>query len=359
MKAVIALLLGVACGNPYSALRQELAWKEDITYDWDNLDHTKSWKNWKAEFGKTYGDLEEESYRFLQFLKNWEMINDHNKAGFNYTLGMNQFGDLNVEEFQYYVHGHAHGCLHQKEPNPTYKWKQVPSEPSDNPTAIDWTNVDGKSYVTPVKNQGQCGSCWAFSTTGSLESRYAIKHQVTGSSITTLSEQELVDCSKAEGNEGCNGGLMDDAFKYVEKANGLCSESEYKYTGRDGTCKASSCGTHYDPIDTYTDVKSDSESDFETAVAAGPVSIAVDASGTTWQFYKSGIVDGNCGTRLDHGVLAVGYGVSGSEKYWKVKNSWGETWGEKGYILLCKECGKNGNQGECGLLKQPTWPTPK
>merc|ERR1712115_433782 len=162
------------------------------------------------------------------------------------------------------------------EPKPTYKWKQVPSEPSDNPTAIDWTNVDGKSYVTPVKNQGQCGSCWAFSTTGSLESRYAIKHQVTGSSITTLSEQELVDCSKSEGNEGCNGGLMDDAFKYVEKEGGLCSEAEYKYTARDGTCKATSCGTKYYGISSYTDVKKDSYSDMETAVAAGPVSIAVD-----------------------------------------------------------------------------------
>merc|ERR1712115_165508 len=153
------------------------------------------------------------------------------------------------------------------EPKPTYKWKQVPSEPSDNPTAIDWTNVDGKSYVTPVKNQGQCGSCWAFSTTGSLESRYAIKHQVTGSSITTLSEQELVDCSKSEGNEGCNGGLMDDAFKYVEKAGGLCSESEYKYTARDGTCKASSCGKKYDANKGYKAVTKHSSAALEQATA--------------------------------------------------------------------------------------------
>merc|ERR1712174_101257 len=167
--------------------------------------------------------------------------------------------------------------------------------------SIDWTNVDGKSYVTAVKNQGSCGSCWAFSTTGSLESRYAIKHDVTGTEIPTLSEQELVDCSKAEGNEGCNGGLMDDAFKYVEKPGGLCSEAEYKYTARDGTCKSTSCGTKYYGINSYTDM--------ETAVAAGPVSIAVDASGTTWQFYRGGVVDGSCGTRLDHGVLAVGYGA--------------------------------------------------
>jgi len=367
MKAVISLLLGVSAlgvkGNAYSALKMEQAWKEPVTFDWEELDHAASWQNWKAEFGKSYGDIEEESYRFLQFLSNWEMINEHNQKGLNYSLGLNQFGDLSVEEFQYHVHGHARGCLRDsRAPKPRFQYDSTPSLEdtiSANPTAVDWTDVDGKSYVTPVKNQGQCGSCWAFSTTGSLESRYAIKHSVTGSSITTLSEQELVDCSKAEGNEGCNGGLMDDAFKYIEKAKGLCSESEYKYTGRDGTCKATACGTHYDPISSYSDVKSDSEADFETAVVAGPVSIAVDAAGTTWQFYNGGIVDGNCGTRLDHGVLAVGYGAEGSQKYWKVKNSWGESWGEKGYIRLCKECGKNGNSGECGLLKQPSYPLPQ
>jgi len=367
MKAVLSVLLGVSAlggvnGNAYSALTMSEAWREPITFDWEDLDHATSWASWKAEFGKAYNDVEEEAYRFLQFLSNWEMINEHNQKGLNFSLGLNQFGDLSVEEFQYAVHGHAKGCLRASRPKPRFM-RQTPSVDSSmvraNPSAVDWTDVDGKSYVTPVKNQGQCGSCWAFSTTGSLESRYAIKHGVTGSAITTLSEQELVDCSKSEGNEGCNGGLMDDAFKYVEKANGLCSESEYKYEGRDGTCKASACGTHYDAISSYQDVKSDNEADFETAVAAGPVSIAVDAAGTTWQFYNGGIVDGRCGTSLDHGVLAVGYGAEASQKYWKVKNSWGESWGEKGYIRLCKECGENGNSGECGLLKQPSYPIPQ
>eukprot|EP00483_Globobulimina_turgida_P002380 UN02382 len=357
MKAILALLLvGVSYGNPYSALREELAWKEEITYDWENLDHTLSWNNWKEEFGKSYGDLQEEAYRFLQWLENWELVNSHNQAGYNYTLGMNQFADLSVSEFQYFIHGHMNSCINPKKPKPKFKKDQTPSKVSANPDSIDWTNYNGKSYVTPAKNQGQCGSCWAFSTTGSLESRTAISKQHTGSAITSLSEQQLVDCSKAQGNQGCNGGLMDNAFKYIEKEGGLCSESEYKYTGRDGTCKATSCGTKYDAISTYTDVKSDSMSDLETAVAAGPVSIAVDAAGTTWQLYKGGIVDGHCGVLLDHGVLAVGYDNTGSEKYWKVKNSWGASWGEKGYIRLCKECGKNGNAGECGLLKEPSYP---
>merc|ERR1712061_681739 len=118
--------------------------------------------------------------------------------------------------------------------------------------------------------------CWSFSATGSLEGQWEI---ATGN-LVSISEQQLVDCSKAEGNQGCNGGLMDDAFKYVEKEGGLCSESEYKYTAKDGTCKATSCGTKYYAISSYTDVKKDSYSDMETAVVAGPVSIAVDASGT-------------------------------------------------------------------------------
>jgi len=334
-------------------------WKEEIIRNFDVIDHLSAFQDWQHTFAKSYDDSEEEKHRFLIFVDNWKMINEHNKAGHSWTMGLNQFGDLSVEEFQYYVHGHMGGCVHPNAPEPAYKFDSVPSVVGDNPTAIDWTNVDGKSYVTAVKNQEQCGSCWAFSTTGSLESRYAIAHDVTGKDITTLSEQQLVDCSKAEGNQGCNGGLMDDAFKYVEKEGGLCSEAEYKYTARDGTCKSTSCGTKYYGISTYTDVKSDNAADMETAVAAGPVSIAVDASGTTWQFYRGGVVDSQCGTRLDHGVLAVGYGADNGQKFWKVKNSWGTSWGEEGYIRLCKECDKNGNKGECGLLEQPSFPVPK
>jgi len=364
MKAVISLLLGVSAlgvnGNAYSALKMEKAWKEPVTFDWEALDHAASWRDWKSEFGKSYGDVEEESYRFLQFLANWEMINEHNQAGRNFSLGLNQFGDLSVEEFQYYVHGHAHGCLRDaRAPKPRFQLDRTPSRVSANPTAIDWTDVDGKSYVTPVKNQGQCGSCWAFSTTGSIESRSAIKNQQTDSAITTLSEQQLVDCSGSYGNDGCNGGLMDNAFKYVEANGGLCSESEYAYTGRNGQCHSSTCGTKYDAISSYSDVTADSMTSLEAAVAEGPVSIAIEADQSAFQFYSSGVLTGTCGTRLDHGVLAVGYGTSGSDQYWKVKNSWGETWGMDGYILLCKDCGKNGNKGECGILMEPSFPVAK
>eukprot|EP01084_Bolivina_argentea_P309100 534620_1 len=156
MKAVLALLLGLVSGNPYSALKQELAWKEDVTYDWEALDHTASWKNWKDEYNKNYNDLDEESYRFLQFLDNWEMINEHNQRGLNYTLGINQFADLSVEEFQYRIHGHLNSCVKPSKPKPKYKKQNnLPNRIKANPDSIDWTNNGGKSYVTPVKNQGQ------------------------------------------------------------------------------------------------------------------------------------------------------------------------------------------------------------
>ena len=119
---------------------------------------------------------------------------------------------------------------------------------------------------------------------------------------------------------------MDDAFKYVIAEGGLCSESEYPYTAEDGTCESSSCGTKYDAITSYKDVTSDSESSLEAAVAEGPVSIAIEADQTAFQFYSGGVLDGRCGTRLDHGVLAVGYGSEDSSDYWKVKNSWGTSW---------------------------------
>eukprot|EP00486_Rosalina_sp_Unknown_P006706 CAMPEP_0201569680 /NCGR_PEP_ID=MMETSP0190_2-20130828/11500_1 /ASSEMBLY_ACC=CAM_ASM_000263 /TAXON_ID=37353 /ORGANISM="Rosalina sp." /LENGTH=315 /DNA_ID=CAMNT_0047992287 /DNA_START=69 /DNA_END=1013 /DNA_ORIENTATION=+ len=315
MKAVLALLLGVAFGdavdqNAYSKLNPAKSWKQEITYDWDNLNHAVAFEDWKQEFGKTYTDLEHEAKAFITFLDNWRLINDHNIAGDStYTMRLNQFGDLSGDDFRMYIHGHTGSCM--KKRTVQQRVAMVEDEPSkriDAPTSIDWTNNNG-NYVTPVKNQGQCGSCWAFSTTGSIESRSAIANKQTGSAITQLSEQQLVDCSGSYGNMGCNGGLMDDAFKYVEASGGLCSETEYPYKAKNGKCASSSCGTKYDPISSYTDVKADSEPDLMAAVAEGPVSIAIEADQTAFQHYSGGVLTGTCGTRLDHGVLVVGYGT--------------------------------------------------
>jgi C1A family cysteine protease len=344
MLAILALLLGVAVANPS-------VWHDEISTNWYNLDHKAAFEDWMATFGKEYGSVEEEGHRFLIFLKNWELINDHNVHGnATFTMRLNQFGDLTSDEFKYYVHGHGESCLLRSSRPLIRVIESSPDVPA--PAAVDW---QAAGYVTPVKNQGQCGSCWAFSATGCTESRTAVKNGQTGSAIVSLSEQQLVDCSGSEGNHGCNGGLMDYAFSYIQKNGGLCSESDYPYTARDGTCKASSCGTKNSPITGHSDVPHKDSTSLEAAVAAAPVSVGIEADQTAFQHYSSGVLTGTCGTHIDHGVLAVGYGTSGTQKYWKVKNSWGQSWGDKGYVLICKECGKNNGEGECGILMQASY----
>jgi len=216
------------------------------------------------------------------------------------------------------------------------------------PTSVDWT---AKGAVTPVKNQGQCGSCWAFSTTGSTEGVNAIN----GKGLISLSEQQLVDCSGSYGNEGCNGGLMDNAFQYIIANGGLCTEAAYPYTAVDGTCKTSCKKTV--TLSAYTDVKSDSDSALATAVAQQPVSVAIEADQASFQMYSGGVMTAACGTALDHGVLTVGYGSDGGVEYWKVKNSWGASWGESGYIRLGRGSNYNGGAGQCGIYSEPSYPT--
>jgi len=210
--------------------------------------------------------------------------------------------------------------------------------------------------VTPVKNQQQCGSCWAFSTTGSLEGAW----QIASGKLVSLSEQQLVDCSKAEGNMGCGGGLMDNGFKYLEE-NAACTEESYPYLAKNGQCTASSCtvGVPKGSVTGFKDVETDDEQALMEAVSKGPVSIAIEADHQAFQFYSGGVLKKACGTRLDHGVLVVGYGESNGVKFWKVKNSWGESWGEQGYIELERENSPDGKAGECGLLSQPSYPVVK
>jgi C1A family cysteine protease len=344
---VLAIFGLLANGNPI--------WKKEFTTDeFLELNTHDVFQSWSEHFGRNYASIEEKAHRYAIWINNLERISQTNSKRLSYKLRLNQFADLTDDEFRVKVHGHKGSCFqssHSKIPKISTQIKQQKKQepPVSLPASVDWTT---QGVVTPVKNQGDCGSCWAFSTTGSIECIDAI---ATGT-LNSLSEQQLVDCSYAEGNLGCDGGSMDAAFKYVVKEGGLCSETEYPYTGTDGTCKATSCGTKYDTISTYKDVTSDDDTALATAAASGCVSVAVEADQYAFQYYSSGVLTGTCGTSLDHGVLVVGYGTDGSQEYWKVKNSWGSDWGEEGYILICRNCDANGKDGECGINMEPSYP---
>jgi len=315
------------------------------------------WTQFKQDFSKSYALAEEHDARYLTFKTNVDFIMSHNERAdeHGFTVGINQFADMTRQEFKKTMLTYQ---AERKKANPIKVF-----DTTNLADSVDWTT---KGAVTPVKNQGQCGSCWAFSTTGSVEGAY----QIATGKLLSFSEQELVDCAGSYGNQGCNGGLMDDGFKYIE-AKGDALESAYSYTGKTGTCntaKQSDAAIKAGKVTSFNDVTTDSEPQLMAAVSKGPVSVAIEADQSGFQFYKSGVFSGTCGTNLDHGVLVVGYGTDGGKDYWKVKNSWGATWGQDGYIMLAKGAknattgrrllggGGAGKDGECGILKQPSYP---
>ncbi|CAL5033543.1 unnamed protein product [Urochloa decumbens] len=215
------------------------------------------------------------------------------------------------------------------------------------PQSVDWRT---KGAVTPIKDQGQCGCCWAFSAVAAVEGIVKISTR----KLISLSEQELVDCDVHGEDQGCNGGEMDDAFKFIINNGGLTTESNYPYTAQDGQCKAGSNSAA--TIKGYEDVPANDEASLMKAVANQPVSVAVDGGDMTFQFYSGGVMTGSCGTDLDHGIAAIGYGKSSDgTKYWLMKNSWGATWGENGFLRMEKDI--SDKKGMCGLAMQPSYPT--
>jgi C1A family cysteine protease len=313
----------------------------------DNYDFL--FRAWRTQFGKTYSTPEEAHLRYNIFKANLDKVTAHNAKSEPWTMAMNEFGDLTPTEFAAgRIGGYVPRNLRRAAPAGNLAVAKV--DAADLPSSVDWTT---KGAVTGVKNQGQCGSCWSFSTTGSVEGIGAI----SGKGLVSLSEQMLVDCSGNYGNQGCNGGLMDDAFKYIINKGGLCSEAAYPYHASDGQCQASSCQLQpSSAITGYHDVTQDDMSALQTAAAQQPVSVAIEADQTSFQLYHGGVFTASCGTRLDHGVLVVGYGSDNGQDYWKVKNSWGASWGEAGYIRMGRGS-SFGSSGQCGIQMQPSYPT--
>merc|ERR1712136_155727 len=281
------------------------------------VDETEAlWKLFKLSFKKEYESEALENLRRNVFLDNKRAIDEHNaryeEGKVSFKMGLNQFSDMTLKEFSDTNNGFR---MPGKSSLPV--WSEAAATVKDLPDYVDWRR---NNMVTPVKNQGQCGSCWAFSSTGALEGQ----HSIQAGELVSLSESQLVDCAADYGPKGCNGGWMDDAYKYIVANGGIDTEASYPYVPQQRTCAFNSA--------------------------------TIDATSATFMSYQSGVYyDTTCSSvKLDHAVLVVGYGTDSSRNldYWIVKNSWDVTWGEKGYILMAR-----GYSNMCGIATHAVYPT--
>jgi len=300
--------------------------------------HRNAFTNWMIKHKKTYSNHEFHA-KYDVFKKNLDFIQEWNKQNSGTVLGLNVHADLSREDYAKYYLGTKFDATHLLSGRKHHNKKTF-----DTPATIDWRST----AVTHVKDQGQCGSCWSFSTTGAIEGA----HQIAKNELISLSEQQLLDCSSKFGNQGCNGGLMPNAFKYVIKNNGIETEATYPYETKVGKCRFNSDNVAA-TISSYVSVSAGSESALEEQLTKGPVAIAIDASHQSFQLYKSGVyVEKACSsTNLDHGVLAVGYGTENGSDYFIVKNSWGPGWGMDGYILMARN-----HNNQCGVASMASQP---
>ncbi|EEZ97696.1 cathepsin L precursor [Tribolium castaneum] len=311
----------------------------------------EQWGAFKVTHKKQYESETEERFRMKIFMENAHKVAKHNKLYaqglVSFKLGVNKYSDMLNHEFVHTLNGYNRSKTPLRSGELDESITFIPPANVELPKQIDWRKLGA---VTPVKDQGQCGSCWSFSTTGSLEGQHFRKSK----KLVSLSEQNLIDCSEKYGNNGCNGGLMDNAFRYIKDNGGIDTEQSYPYKAEDEKC-------HYKPRNKgatdrgFVDIESGDEEKLKAAVATvGPISVAIDASHPTFQQYSEGVYyEPECSSeQLDHGVLVVGYGTDeDGNDYWLVKNSWGDSWGDQGYIKMARNRDNN-----CGIATQASYP---
>ncbi|KAK2562232.1 Cathepsin L [Acropora cervicornis] len=304
-------------------------------------EYDAEWMAWKSFHNKKYETQREEDARYTIWGDNLKKIQQHNSEGHSYTLAMNHFGDLTVDEYRIFVLQHrSHFSQETRREGATF----LPPSGATLPATVDWRT---RGYVTPVKNQGVLGESWSFSVTGSVEGQHFKK---TGK-LVSLSEQNLVDCS------GCrefheHEGVIDCGFKYIKRNGGIDTESGYPSPCHTFCCflKDKVGAT----VTGYVDVPHGNETALQYAVATvGPISIVVNSGLQSFQFYQSGVYDDPACTSMvqDHAMLVVGYGTLQGKDYWLVKNSWGTRWGMKGYIMMSRN-----KDNQCGIASNASYP---
>jgi cathepsin L len=312
--------------------------------------HEELFQGFIQQFQRRYESAEERAYRKAVFLENHNFITSFNSKGdATFTLKMNHFGDMDRDEFSKTMTPK----IQRPETNGANGIHDISSNVNDIPASIDWRDYGA---VTMVKDQGACGSCWTFGSTGALEGAWKIKNN----QLVSLSEQQIVDCAwinwgaDGESTLGCNGGFAAPAYQWIINNGGIATESDYVYLAQDGMCRASDRSSGVQ-VSGYVNVTSFSEDALQSAVAMGPVAIAIDASLDTFRFYGSGVYyDPKCRSGfdfLDHEVLAIGYGVLNGSDYWLVKNSWSTHWGDNGFIYMSRN-----RRNNCGIASQATYP---
>lgn len=337
--AIVLLSTLISCSGSYSTEHDRVSDQGSIL---------ERFEEWVKLHGRTYRSRDEWEKRFGIYQSNVEYIDHINALNLPYKLIDNKFADMTNEEYRSIYLGYKRRMRSTRGKNLTFGIAHKISPKLA--ASVDW-RLQGA--VTPIKDQGTCGSCWAFSTIAAVEGINQIK---TGS-LASLSEQELVDCDYTGDNHGCSGGLMEEAFEFIMKNGGIDTEEDYPYEGYRVTCDEDKERVYAAKISGYQPVPPKNEEALKEAVAQQPISVAIDAGGMDFQFYLGGVFSGQCGDNLDHGVAVVGYGggEENEEEYWIVKNSWGTEWGENGYIRMKR--GVSNEEGLCGITLEASYPT--